>query len=100
MILRQLWQNPCLAPDVARALRNQALRADRAAGLTIRALAARYGVPRSTVHYAVRATPIRPPAPRYVAVTVPTPGGGFRTEYALAPGPKPRGYQLHRGRRC
>ena len=100
MELRQLWHNPALTPGVARALRNHALRHDRAHGMTIRALAHRYGVPRSTVHYAVRDTPINPPPHRYEARTVRTHEGGFRTEFVITNGPKPRGYQLRNGRRA
>jgi len=79
-------------------LRNALMRRDRASGMTIRAIAARYGVSKSQAHRVVGAVEIAPPLPLVRMVLVPLPGGGFTASYATEPGRPHKAYRLRGGR--
>ncbi len=81
-------------PPPTRAERDHRMRQDRAAGWTIRALAARYAVSKSQAHRIVHATEILPP-PIGQAVLVPAPGGGYAVQFT--PGPPHRAYRVRNG---
>ena len=82
-----------------RAERDHRMRADRATGLTVRALARRYGVSKSQAHRITQGVELHPPPPRFVVRIVPTAGGGFAHVVTPEPGPPHRAYKVRHGRR-
>jgi hypothetical protein len=74
------------------------MRLDRASGMTIRAIAARYSVSKTQAYRVVGHVEISPPFPLVRTVLVPLPGGGFTASFTTEPGRPHKAYHLRNGR--